>query len=146
MTTVKALNEKPYAGNPHVALLRGYDDTSRFDEGKFAPCAAEVSFRRVHCRRQPEGRASVCAATPGRGSQLYKKLIVAIIGTLAACALPVAGYEYIISGDPISASTNHVCIAPLAPQAFATGGYAEATTRVLALRSDEFHAFMLIIR
>ena len=65
MTTGKALNGKPYAGNPHV----------RFDEGEVASCTAEASLRRVHCRRQPEGRASVCAAMPRRGSLLYKKLI-----------------------------------------------------------------------
>ena len=77
MTTGKALNGKPYAGNPHV----------RFDEGEVASCTAEASLRRVHCRRQPEAmtrpqvasrsevarglRASVCAATPRRGSLLY---------------------------------------------------------------------------
>ncbi|MBR4614736.1 MAG: hypothetical protein IKO55_03950 [Kiritimatiellae bacterium] len=53
---------KPEAGNPHIG----------FDEGEVAPCTAEASLRRVHCRRQPEGRASVCAATPRRGSLLYK--------------------------------------------------------------------------
>ena len=63
MTTLKALHVKLYAGNPHV----------RFDEGEVAPCTAEASLRRVHCRRQPEGRASVCAATPRRGSLLYKE-------------------------------------------------------------------------
>ena len=78
MTTGKALNGKPYAGNPHV----------RFDEGEVASCTAEASLRRVHCRRQPEAmtrpqvasrsevarglRASVCAATSRRGSLLYK--------------------------------------------------------------------------
>ena len=57
------------------------------DEGEVAPCTAEASLRRVHCRRQPEAmtrpqvasrsevarglRASVCAATPRRGSLLY---------------------------------------------------------------------------
>ncbi len=62
MTMGKALYGKPYAGNPHV----------RFDEGEVASCTAEASLRRVHCRRQPEGRASVCAAMPRRGSLLYK--------------------------------------------------------------------------
>jgi len=67
---------KPYAGNPHV----------RFDEGEVASCTAAIEtegrnspsiaqglplLRRVHCRRQPEGRASVCATTPRRGSLLY---------------------------------------------------------------------------
>ena len=59
--TNAALRGKPDAGNPHV----------RFDEGEVASCTAEASLRRVHCRRQPEGRASVCAATPRRGSLLY---------------------------------------------------------------------------
>ena len=62
MVTGKALNGKPYTGNPHM----------RFAEGKFSPGTAEASLRRVHCRRQPEGRASVCAVTPRRGSLLYK--------------------------------------------------------------------------
>ena len=52
------------AGNPHVW----------FDEGEAASCTAEALLRRVHCRRQPEGRASVCAATSRRGSLLYKGL------------------------------------------------------------------------
>ena len=64
MTKKDALNGKPYAGNPHV----------RFDEGEAASCTAEALLRRVHCRRQPEGRASVCAATSRRGSLLYKGL------------------------------------------------------------------------
>ena len=46
MTTRKALNGKPYAGNPHV----------RFDEGEVAP-----------------------AATPRRGSLLYKQLMFAYV-------------------------------------------------------------------
>ena len=66
--TTKALDGKPYAGNPHV----------RFDEVEVASCTAEASLRRVHCRRQPEGHASVCAATPRRGSLLYKKLAMMI--------------------------------------------------------------------
>ena len=61
MTKKDALNGKPYAGNPHVW----------FDEGEVASCTAEALLRRVHCRRQPEGRASVCAATSRRGSLLY---------------------------------------------------------------------------
>ena len=75
MTTGKALDGKPYAGNPHV----------RFDEGEVASCTAEALLRRVHCRRQPEGRASVCAATPRRGSLLYKTTKLAILGA-ALCA------------------------------------------------------------
>ncbi len=46
MTTGKALDGEPYAGNPHMWI----------DEGEVAPCTAEASLRRVHCRRQPEGR------------------------------------------------------------------------------------------
>ena len=57
-----ALRGKPDAGNPHV----------RFDEGEVASCTEEASLRRVPCRRQPEGSASGCAATPRRGSLLYK--------------------------------------------------------------------------
>ena len=68
---------KPYAGNPHVW----------FDEGEVASCTVAIEtegrnspsiaqglpkLRRVSCRRQPEGSASGCAATPRRGSLLYK--------------------------------------------------------------------------
>ena len=49
MTTGKALNGKPYAGNPHVAPSQCYGGTGRFDEGEVAS-----------------------AATPRRGSLLYK--------------------------------------------------------------------------
>ena len=52
MATGKALNGKPYAGNPHV----------RFDEGEVAP-----------------------AATPRRGSLLYRKLVCGLC--LAACTV-----------------------------------------------------------
>ena len=79
MATGKALDGKPYAGNPHV----------RFDEGEVAPCTSEASLRRVHCRRQPEGRASVCAATPRRGSLLYVVKNIALqvaIASLSLCA------------------------------------------------------------
>ena len=53
MVTGKALNGKPYAGNPHV----------RFDEGEVAP-----------------------AATPRRGSLLYKQSILAAAALVAAAA------------------------------------------------------------
>ena len=81
--TNTALRGKPDAGNPHV----------RFDEGEVASCTAEASLWRVHCRRQPEGRASVCAATPRRGSLLYKTkilklLALSIVPALSQCALP----------------------------------------------------------
>ena len=76
MTTGKALNGKPYAGNPHV----------RFDEGEVAPCTAEASLRRRPCRRQPEGCASRCAATPRRGSLLYKKLVVFAVAAAVCVA------------------------------------------------------------
>ena len=107
MATGKALNGKPYAGNPHVAPSQCYGGTGRFDEGEVASCTAEASLRRVHCRRQPEAmtrpqvasrsevarglRASVCAATPRRGSLLYMQdafnNIVRVISSacLAAC-------------------------------------------------------------
>ena len=104
MATGKALDGKPYAGNPHV----------RFDEGEVASCTAEASLRRVHCRRQPEAmtrpqvasrsevarglRASVCAATPRRGSLLYKKKLMtmllaagAALGLLTATSLTAYG-------------------------------------------------------
>ena len=74
--TNAALRGKPDAGNPHV----------RFDEGEVAPCTEEVSLRRVHWRRQPEGRASVCAATPRRGSLLYNKLLGMICVVVAAAS------------------------------------------------------------
>ena len=51
MATGKALDGKPYAGNPHVAPSQRYGGTSRFDEGEVAP-----------------------AATPRRGSLLYKEM------------------------------------------------------------------------
>ena len=91
------LRGKPDAGNPHV----------RFDEGEVASCIAAIEtegrnspsiaqglpkLRRVHCRRQPEGRASVCAATPRRGSLLYKNIRV------FACALPVAACAVAVEG------------------------------------------------
>ena len=53
MTTGKALNGKPYAGNPHVAPSQRYGGTSRFDEGEVAS-----------------------TATPRRGSLLYKESII----------------------------------------------------------------------
>ena len=53
MATGKALDGKPYAGNPHV----------RFDEGEVAP-----------------------AATPRRGSLLYKQSILAAAALVAAAA------------------------------------------------------------
>ena len=68
MTTEKALEGKPYAGNPHA----------RFDGGEVASCTEEASLRRVHCRRQPEGRASVCATTPRRGSLLYEIAVLVL--------------------------------------------------------------------
>ena len=72
MTKRDAINGKPYVGNSNV----------RFDKGEVASCTAEALLRRVHCRRQPEGCASVCAATPGRGSLLYnvkKELLMVFI-------------------------------------------------------------------
>ena len=86
MATGKVIDGKPYAGNPHV----------RFDEGEVAPCTAEASLRRVHCRRQPEGRASVCAATPRRGSLLYKRIHSRALAAAAAlvCGAANAAWTY----------------------------------------------------
>ena len=57
MAKVKALDGKPYAGNPHV----------RFDEGEVAP-----------------------AATPRRGSLLYRALCGTILAAGMAIAAPAA--------------------------------------------------------
>ena len=76
MATGKALNGKPYAGNPRVAPPQCHGAASRFDEEAGASCTAGVSLRRTHCRMQPEGRANVCAATPRRGSPLCRALMV----------------------------------------------------------------------
>ena len=85
MTTGKALNGKPYAGNPHVAPLQRYGGTSRFDEGEVAS-----------------------AATPRRGSLLYKRIVpsaaskiwmVALVATTicVATALPSWAAEKIVT-------------------------------------------------
>ena len=64
MATGKALDGKPYAGNPHVAPSQCYGGTGRFDEGEVAP-----------------------AATPRRGSLLYKRLArLCIVGGVFTCA------------------------------------------------------------
>ena len=73
MTTGKTLKGKPYAGKPHV----------RFDEEEVASCTAEASLRRGPCRRQPEGCASRCAATPRRGSLLYRQTVFCATFTVA---------------------------------------------------------------
>ena len=57
MATGKALDGKPYAGNPHV----------RFDEGEVAP-----------------------AATPRRGSLLYKHLLTILAAAIAVVVMQVA--------------------------------------------------------
>ena len=94
-------SRKMIAENPHV----------RFDEGEVAPCTAEASLWRVRCRRQPEAmtrpqvasrsevagglRASVCAATPRRGSLLYKaKAILAAIMAMPLFAVADAVRVY----------------------------------------------------
>jgi len=82
VTKREALNGKPYAGT-HVW----------FDEGETASCTAEALLRRVHCRRQPEGRASVCAATSRRGSLLYKahvKFWIIVLTGLAGISVNAA--------------------------------------------------------
>ena len=88
---------KPHAGNPHV----------RFDEEDVAPCTVEASLRRVPCRRQPEGRASGCAATPRRGSLLYKVALYSKGAIIASVILPfsLAGLaETVLSFAPEGAS------------------------------------------
>ena len=79
--TNTALRGKPDAENPHV----------RFDEGEVASCTEEASLRRVPCRRQPEGSASGCAATPRRGSLLYRTLCGTILAVVVvvSCASAV---------------------------------------------------------
>ena len=83
--TNAARRGKPDAGNPHV----------RFDEGEVAPCTAEASLRRVYCRRQPEGRTSVCAATSRRGSLLYKRVltVTAMMAVAMVFADPATGWK-----------------------------------------------------
>ena len=113
MTTGKALDGKPYAGNPHV----------RFDEGEAASCTAEASLRRVHCRRQPEAmtrpqvalrsevarglRTSGCA-TSRRGSLLY--IIGAAVAALCMAHSAAAGTAVWASdaGGDITVGSNWV--------------------------------------
>ena len=80
MTTGRALNGKPYAGNPHV----------RFDEGEVAP-----------------------AATPRRGSLLYKAGRTVVSLALAGAACVSAAYAANVSVDEVAidADTNIVVAA-----------------------------------
>ena len=72
MATGKALDGKPYAGNPHV----------RFDEG-------EVAF----CRCIAEGCASRCATTPRRGALLHRMALMAgVVATCTAVGTAQAGF------------------------------------------------------
>ena len=78
MAAGKALDGKPYAGNPHV----------RFDEVKVAP-----------------------AATPRRGSLLYKKLIVLLVlaGTASSFGAPVFDngvLTYTVAADATETEAN----------------------------------------
>ena len=68
MTTGKALNGKPYAGNPHVAPSPCYGGTGRIDEGEVAS-----------------------AAMPRRGSLLYTIAVLAIAAVVAALANAAPG-------------------------------------------------------
>ena len=81
MATGKALNGKPYAGNPRVAPLQCYGATSRFDEEEVAP-----------------------AATPRRRSLLYKKQIV------LACAACVVAVAIAQSQEQRKISSQYSCI------------------------------------
>ena len=94
------MNKAVHIGNPHVAPSQCYGGTSRFDEGEVASCTAEASLRRRPCRRQPEGCASRCAATPRRGSLLYKlKLFVAMLCVLSLHALVGASLTILEPAD-----------------------------------------------
>ena len=91
MTTGKALNGKPYAGNPYV----------RFDEGEVASCTIEALLRRGHCRRQPEECAGGCAATPRSGSLLYGKVLIVVM-----CALTAQGGDWLLDPSPYRAEVR----------------------------------------
>ena len=73
MTTGKALNGKPYAGNPHV----------RFDEGEVAS-----------------------AATPRRGSLLYKARAFVMVAALSCTAAAFCGLEEGFVSPPDSAKPH----------------------------------------
>ena len=85
MTTGKALNGKPYAGNPHV----------RFDEGEVAS-----------------------AATPMRGSLLYRKSVCIFIVAVSMAAVAGSVEEIVSRRSP----------APQ-PYAYVSGGRAEAAPK-----------------
>ena len=103
---------KPDAGNPHVRFDEGEvaSCTAAIEtEGRNSPSIAQglPKLRRGHCRRRPEAmtrpqvasrsevarglRASVCAATPRRGSLLYKvKTMLALSAAAVSSALSAA--------------------------------------------------------
>ena len=131
MATGKALDGKPYAGNPHV----------RFDEGEVAPCTAEASLRRVHCRRQPEGRASVCAATPRRGSLLYKMRILygTILAAVAAAMCAAEAKEHTLVDEHARATPDWFrkgVMYQIQPRAFTPEGTIKAAEGKLAELAD----------
>ena len=76
-----------------------------------------MTKREALSRRQPEGRASVCAATPRRGSLLYSRKMIkaasAVLLMAAAFVLPVGadqskmllvlqcGSDWCVSGEDV---------------------------------------------
>jgi len=74
MATVKALNGKPYAGNPRV----------RFDEGDVASCTAEASLRGTVLAHG--GRAALAAAILAFGDAALSPLHADVPSAMAgAC-------------------------------------------------------------
>ena len=76
------------------------------------------------------------AATPSRGSLLYKKLLILTCAAAAMLAPLVSSadtYQYIISGDPVAAATENSNSAVSGGKALVT----DALTAVSATRSLE---------
>jgi len=105
MATGKALDGKPYAGNPHV----------RFDEGEVAP-----------------------AATPRRGSLLYKKLMFMLAAVVTAAAVQAASVSWTCtnvkdsSGSKISGVAYFINAATLSQSDFKSLNGADAFNTALS--------------
>ena len=67
-------------------------DSSRPGGGSPRTCTEEAKPRREHCRRQPEGRASVCARPTGRGGS------VANVEMLPVPMLPIPDWGSTLAG------------------------------------------------